>query len=504
MRKIAFALIPFTYLLILLFQQDLAMLGDLGRHLKLGEIVVNCLCIPQTNLFSYTHSDFPIVNHEWLGEVIYYFVASVFGLNGLLVFKILLVITAASLIYSVALKKGSLFWVTVFSLLSITIFSMRFFVLPELFSYLLIGLFIFLIEKYKESKKIYLLWILPFLELLWVNMHIYFILGVSIYGFFFLEKLFHEKRFDKKIILIGTMLIASTIINPSGINGALLPFTFSTNYGFTVEENKSPLTILTPSSTNSNMVYTVIMQIVIFEILVGLFAVGIFLKEQWRNTFHFGNGIMAAFLGLKFTRCISLFGLLGFIPLVQLFTSLEKKTKNSLEEPLRNIIKGSIMILVSLVVIFHIKGVIEYKILQFTFVPSAEHATAFMKQTNMQGNIFNNYIIGNYLIYAFYPEKKVYVDARPEAYPAAFFDEYWRMMADEQFFNEQVEKYNINAVVFNVAYEDSVRSRPFLFRLLQSLDWVPVYADGTVTIFVRNNKMNKHIIEQYKIIVPRS
>lgn len=501
MKKLIFAFIPFLYLFILLFQKDLAMMGDLGRHLKLGEIVINCLCVPQTNLFSYTNPDFPIVNHEWLAEVLFYIVASTFGLNGLLIFKMFLITTAATLVYLVALKKGSIFWVTIFALLSITIFSMRFFVLPELFSYLFIGLFIFLIEKYKESKKMYLLWLLPFLELLWINMHIYFIIGISMYGFFFLETLLHERKLDKKIVLIGAVLVLTTLVNPSGLHGALLPFTFSQNYGFIVEENNSPFTILSPNSTNNNLAYTLILQIFIFELLLVLFAIGFFLKNQWRQPFHLGNGLMAAVLGIKFTRCISLFGLLGFIPLVQIFTNLEEKIKKSIDAPMRNIIKGAIVLLVGILIMIHIKGVIDYKILKFGFEPAAENAVTFMKQAGVKGKIFNNYVIGNYLIYALYPKEKIYVDARPEAYPASFFTDYWRMMADENFFNEQVQKYNINAVVFNVALEDPIRSKPFLLRLLQNPAWIPVYGDGTVTIFVRNNEVNKSIIDKYQIKV---
>ena len=116
----------------------------------------------------------------------------------------------------------------------------------------------------------------------------------------------------------------------------------------------------------------------------------------------------------------------------------------------------------------------------------------------MRGPIFNNYRIGNYLIYGLYPEEKIYVDARPEAYPASFFNDYWRMMADEQFFNEQAKKYNINAVVFAVD-DDPVKIRPFLLRLLQSKEWVPVYGDGLVTIFVRDNEVNSAVIEKFKI-----
>src|SRR6266404_4216991 len=233
--RLWFALIPFSYLLLLLFQKDLSMMGDLGRHLKLGQVVLHCLCVPQTNLFSYTNPDFSIVNHEWLGEVIFYLISVIFGLSSLLIFKMLLVISAASLLYSVALKKGSLFWVTVFSIPAITLFSMRFFVLPELFSYLFIALFVFLIERYKTTKKIYLLWLLPFLELLWVNMHIYFVMGIVLFGFFFLENWILHKKFPKQLFWIALAILFSTLINPSFIRGALLPFTFMRNYGFPVE-----------------------------------------------------------------------------------------------------------------------------------------------------------------------------------------------------------------------------------------------------------------------------
>lgn len=490
MKKILYAIIPFSYLLVLLFQTDLSMLSDLGRHLKLGEVILNCRCVPSTNLFSYTNPDFPVVNHEWLTEVIFYLISNTFGLNALLVLKMLLIITSFSIIYSIALKKGSQFWVTIFSIPAITIFSMRFSVLPELFSYLFISLFMMLLEKYKETKKTYFLYPLPFIELLWVNMHIYFIIGIAIYGLFVLEQVLNSKRLNKKLLIIGLLIAASTLVNPAFLKGALLPFTFSQNYGLNVEENSSPLKIFEPTTTNSNIAYTLVLQVVTFEILVIVFIFGFFSKNILKNLFYSGNGLIGALLGLLYTRCISLFGLLGLIPLVKTSSLLETNLKNSVGTPLVNIFKAIVLLLVCSIMLIHLKGLYDYKILQFGFIPSSEKAAEFIKQNEIQGNIFNNYIIGNYLIFALYPEQKVYIDARPESYPASFFREYDRMMSDEEFFKTQVKKYDINAVVFNVLYEDPSKSRPFLLRLLQGTEWSPVYADGTVTIFVRTTGPN--------------
>lgn len=498
-KRLLFALLPLSYLFLLLLQKDLAMLGDLGRHLKLGEIVVKCLCVPQTNLFSYTHTNFPIINHEWLAEIIFYLTFSRLGLSGLLVLKMAIVILTATLLYTVALKKGSLFWVTIFSLLGITVFSTRFHVLPELFSYLFMGLFIFLIEKYKTTRHIYLLLLLPVLEMMWVNMHIYFVIGVGLYGLFLIEEIIVYKKLDKKLLLIGLTLLFSIFINPSFIRGALLPFTVFDNYGMNVEENGSPFSFFTPTSTNTNIAYTLILQIVVFELLVVLFVIGLFSKKQWRDIFQTGSGFLAACLGLKYMRCISVLGILGFIPLTQGFTLLEQKIRKTVDKYMVNTVKGVIVIIIGIIIAIHVKGLLDYQILSFSFVPSSENAVKFIKQSGMHGPIFNNYRIGNYLIFGLYPEEKIFVDARPEAYPSSFFDDYWAMMTDEQFFNHQVKKYNINAVVFNVD-DDPIKIRPFLLRLLNSKDWVPVYGDGLVTILLRNNEKNKSIIEKYKIL----
>ena len=500
MKKIILALIPLSYLVILLFQKDLALFTDLGRHLKLGEIIVNCLCVPQTNFFSYTHPDFPIVNHEWLTEVIFYLTSAWFGLNGLLILKFILIITSASLLYSIAVKKGSLFWVTIFSLLCITVFSTRFSVLPELFSYLFISLFIFLIERYKETKNIKYLWILPLIQLFWINMHIYFVIGIGIFGLFLIEEYIQHKKVNKKHLLVGFALVVALLINPSFIKGAFLPFTVFNNYGFTVEENNSPFSVFSQTSTNTNIAYTLTLQVLVFELLAALFIFSLFIRTKWKELFHFGNHLFGFLIAAKFMRCISLLGLLGFIPLVQTFSEWEKRNKDSVEETTANMIKGIIVIFVGIIVFIHIKGLIEYNILSFSFENPSAKATTFIKDNDVKGPIFNNYRIGNYLIYSLYPEK-VFVDARPEAYPATFFNEYWRMMEDEQFFNQQVEKYNINTVVFNVD-DDPVKIRPFLSRLIYHKDWVPVYGDGQVTIVVRNNEVNKPVIDKFKIVLP--
>lgn len=486
-------LLPFIYLIILLFQVDLGMIEDLGRHLKMGEVVWKSHSVPSINLFSWRAADFPIVNHEWLTQVLFYLVFSVAGFNGLLILKFLFVTGAFGIMYYLGLKKYSPFWVSVVGIFCVAIFATRFRVRPELVSYLFIAVFYFLFETFHTKRNYKVLFFIPLILALWVNMHIFFAVGLFMIGLFILEDWVINKKLDKKLLLIGLISGFATLLNPAGIHGVLLPFTIFQNYNFVVEENHSPFLIF---NTTSGFVYTLLMQVYLFEILALVTIVGSLFILRKKNILHPLNGIFNAVLGLRMVRNISLLGIAGFIPLVQIFSGLEKRLKTSSQK------KGVRVLGIGVVLIFvfyHIKGLYQNDIFSFSFRTYAEDGARFFVQNKIEGPIFNNYMIGNHLIFWLYPQNQIFVDARPEAYPGEFFDEYKRMLVDPEFFDEQTKRFGINAVVMGVQ-DDPVIIRPFMLHLIQGTNWIPVYADGRITILVRNNKKNKEIISKYKII----
>src|SRR3989344_9096051 len=72
---------------------------DIGRHLKVGEIIWQTKEIPKTNLFSFTESDFTFINHHWLSEVMFFGIFNVAGFTGLILFKAFLALTAFLLLF---------------------------------------------------------------------------------------------------------------------------------------------------------------------------------------------------------------------------------------------------------------------------------------------------------------------------------------------------------------------------------------------------------------------
>ena len=118
---------------------------------------------------------------------------------------------------------------------------------------LFMAILYYLFDKFEVTKNIRWLYFLPLIMMLWVNMHIFFGIGLFMIGTLLLEDYLKNKKLDKKLFVICVISGLATLVNPSGIHGALLPFTIFQNYNFVVEENHSPFKIF---STTSGFVYT--------------------------------------------------------------------------------------------------------------------------------------------------------------------------------------------------------------------------------------------------------
>lgn len=185
MKKVIYSLV-FLLLFIGFFHPVYSITQDLGRHLNTGEIILETGSVPKINLFSYTYPNFPFINHHWLSEVFYFALFQKVGFNGLLILNTALALLSFGLIFSKVFKKSNTLPLLFCSLLYIPILFERTDVRPEFFSFLFLSLFIIILYKFRE-KFTRLIFLLPSIELLWVNMHIYFPIGIAIIGFFLID-----------------------------------------------------------------------------------------------------------------------------------------------------------------------------------------------------------------------------------------------------------------------------------------------------------------------------
>src|SRR3989338_4533431 len=200
---------------------------DIGRHLKVGEIIWQTKEVPKTNLFSFTEPNFSFINHHWLSEVIFYGVFSLGGFTGLILLKIFVVLSSFLLLFFLvnnllttsqvmptfevrlwitdfASPLSTGFWPIVISfLLSIFIFISRTEVRPEIFSFVILAFFLFTLFKAKHEQKYKYIWFLPIAQLLWVNLHIYFFIGPFLILAFLVDLLANKDYANvKKTIIV--------------------------------------------------------------------------------------------------------------------------------------------------------------------------------------------------------------------------------------------------------------------------------------------------------------
>ena len=116
--------------------------SDLGRYLKNGELFFQRGLIAGTNLFAYTTPDHPFVNHSWGSGAIYYLVERTLGFAGLSLFFLAVSVTTLWIFFRLAVRYGSFALGAVCTVIVMPILITRSEIRPEMFSYLMSGLFL--------------------------------------------------------------------------------------------------------------------------------------------------------------------------------------------------------------------------------------------------------------------------------------------------------------------------------------------------------------------------
>ncbi len=471
------------FLLIVLSQPDKALMQDLGRHIKMGEIIWECKCIPGTNLLSFTNPDFPFVNHHWLSEVVFYalYVSGGFGL--ILATKIMVITASFLLVLWLAFKKAHSFWVFGFAILYVLLFSERFDSRPEVFSFLFLSIYLFLIDLYKTNKKFWILLPLLFIQMLWNNMHIYFLVGIGLFGFLCIDQLVQfRKKVDKRLFFLLGGLLLTLFINPQGWQGALYPLHIFDNYGYSIVENQNIFFLNT---------FFFNYRILIFEILAVLALFGLVVNLRKLDVFYTLATLFALVASVMMIRNFPLFVLISFPYICFLYSRFFERFSTPTIAQAKVVVIG----ISSLVLLFATIKLLFLPQPAFSYVREFEKSVAFTKE-QVKGPLFNNFDVGSFLTFYLYPEEKVFVDGRPEAYPASFFDNYKKMQTDPRVFEQEAEKYGINAIYFSHT-DMTPWAQQFLTWIGQSKTWVPVYWDNYAVVLVKNTPENHPVIEKF-------
>lgn len=472
---------------------------DLGRHLLLGKIMLQNLSVIKTNLLSYTNSSFTYINSHWLSEIMFYLIVKFSGFKGLLIFSTTLLITSICLLFMFCARRYSL----LACVLSASIFSYFFLartdVRPEIFSYFFLSLFIVILYKFRAKPGNIIFLLIP-IEILWVNLHINFLIGLIAIFLFLLDNLyslhFHPDKSSKMLFFVFCLAAISTLINPNGISGSIYPLTYLLNYGMPIEENQNLLTLNTLFDYKPFLAVELILLFYFSLLLLNRKRTNII---DWLLFFVFGFGFLCA------NRNISLFAYATFVSFTRLVFLLLKTIEHFLSKNISQYkeywIKTLVVFMLCLILLAYIAKLISPTSLGLEVDDLGKNSIDFFVNNNLKGPIYNNFDFGQYLAFRLYPKERVFVDGRPEAYPKDFFQKtYLPMQQDSTIFEKYANKYNFNTLVIST-WDKTTTSYKLLTYLFsyKKLNFTLVYLDDYAAIFVKNSTQNKALINKFAI-----
>lgn len=481
--------------------------ADLGRHLTNGRLLWTKQHLVKTNLYSFTMPTKAVVNHHWLSGLTFYLIFQAVGFSGLSLFYAGLMASALTLAFWVGLRfetkfkpeQKTLNWwpALLWALLLLPIYSLRTEIRPEGFSLLLASLELWWLQSIRRQKKYDWWWLLVFagLQVLWVNLHLFFVISWILIGAAWLEALLNKRQ--KQSLFLAKLLatvVAASLLNPFFFQGLIEPFLIWRGFGYRLAENQT-LIFMIKRFGQLKYWHGLLMSLG----GVTLASLGFIQARKTQNRPYFATILLLGFA----SGAILINRLAPFAALILLAlgTPLIIKAWKKLFSPkLTAALAPFATMLVLFLLLLQTNSYLSPFGIQSGagLLPQAEAAVQFFQAQNLTGPIFNNYDLGGYLIYELYPQEKVFVDNRPEAYNPEFFKKYIAAQEDETAWQELLTKHQFQTIFF-YRRDFTPWAQPFLIKRLKDPAWVPVYVDNFNLILVRDSEVNQEMIKEQRL-----
>jgi hypothetical protein len=479
---------------------------DFWWHLKTGQLILEQKAIPHQEIYSITAAGREYIDHEWLFQVIEYFIYSVAGPPGITLLKsailILIYLLAARTLFR---NRASPLLASGILLLSICGALVRFIERPEVFTILYLVLTYILLDSYLRTGNKKYLFPLPLIVLVWSNTHAAVILGLFLQFVFFagsivemklgrenyptFYKIGRSQIWHLAIALIVSFLI--TGLNPYGYRMLKVPFELTGIIDSGILKNQEwqqPTPWLLPFY---------------YACLIFTFAVQI---SQFRRL-HIINFLYSSFLAyisLKYVRNVGIFCMMMPLLVSPYVAILDSK---------RRIVRwGTAAAAVGLAFILIKAYPFEFGWGEASYFP--DQIVRFTRDKNLKGNMLNSYGFGGYLIWSLYPDRKIFIDGRNEVYLPLLKRLHQESM-DSRGWSKLLADYHIEYALLN--YVDdleqvtsidrnnkvSVYYEPFTSTRFPRSHWALIYWDDDGMILIKRNGMNQKLVGlEYSSVFP--
>ena len=442
--------------------------GDLGRHLTIGNYILDELVIPTRDVFSHTMNGLHLTPHEWLAQVTFALAYRLWGLNGVVILCALVIAATFTIVFRQSLTRGGLLTIALgMTILGAAASSVHWLARPHIFTMLLTALWIGELEKWRTNKA-WRWWLLPLLMLVWVNSHGAFFVGILIWFIYLIGSILAAKIFPndgemdenvdqngsffgartRNFILVGLLLLLTTLINPAGWR------VWSTTFGFLQNQYLVSHTVeYQPPDFQTSSFWPFLVMICLSLLLTGLnrkrlSITGAFLLVSW-----------TAF-SLVSARNIAIYAVVATPVLAAVAASILRESdtfKGAVEFDKRlslvdRKLSGYFWPLISILLIGFL--VVSGVSINFSGTPNKFSENVFpvravdwMADRPVKGPIFNYFPWGGYLLYRSWPGQLVFIDGQTDFYGESLTRQYEKVITMSSGWQDVLEGYNVERII---------------------------------------------------------
>jgi hypothetical protein len=442
---------PVVYLLLAIAVVDVFTFADsdLWGHIRFGQAMLKAGHMIEADPYSYSAPGHLWLNHEWLSEVIFALVYNSGGVFGLELLKLccsaaMMLFLALALAETKALGQlqGAVVMLTAPAIA--TYMQMR----PQLFTFTLLAALVWLLalDSYRRAGR---LWLAVPMMALWANFHGGYIAGLGALGIYAAVAsidAIRENRDWRRVTHLSLIVVASvlaTLLNPYGVGAWYAVWHAITNpLTRSVINDWRPLTV-----TIAGLWNTYVPAAIIFIYAVGFLSalvVSVWLVPRGNDLPLVVIAIIFSVMALASMRNLVLAVIVTSIPLARhLDLALHQRWRvpagraarrsavrdgslpAATDQPDRSSREYIGQLFAAAAAILLISNGLFARSLE-SMVPNPAGAVAFMKEHRLHGNVLSIYNWGEYLIWHFAPESKVFIDGRYDTvYPPQVIDDYF-------------------------------------------------------------------------------
>ena len=209
---------------------------DFWWHLKTGEWIWQTKSVPQVDIYTFTDQGQPWIDLHWGFQLLITALYHTGGVNLVILTKAA-VITAAVAVAWFAGGRALPVWLKAATwVLPAICITGRGYERPEMLSQLFLAIWLWMAMRVESRPR--LIWLLPFIQLVWVNCHALFVLGLVVGASYVIDCIsreFAQGRWGletptrnpsaKAIIRAGGLVVIACLANPYFEEGAFFPLT---------------------------------------------------------------------------------------------------------------------------------------------------------------------------------------------------------------------------------------------------------------------------------------